>query len=122
MRLLPRLEQVSVVRVPVLVGRIVLVNRHAPNCTFLAPQHYKLSPAPPHTATRLPAHPPSHNRVEHVRSSRCFQSSELMNVSSSVLNSEKMLREATRIIFRFARLSATVRRRGSSRNPHEASR
>jgi hypothetical protein len=28
------------------------------------------------------------------------------------LNSEKMLREASRIIFRFARLSATVRRRG----------
>jgi hypothetical protein len=44
----------------------------------------------------------------------------LANVSSSVLNSEKMLREATRIILRFARLSATVKRRGSSRNSLEA--
>src|SRR5262245_38570925 len=79
-------------------------------------------PLPPHTATRLPALSPSHSSLEHVRSSRFFQSSELANVSSSVLNSEKMLREATRIIFRFARLSATVRRRGSSRNSHEASR
>jgi hypothetical protein len=57
-----------------------------------------------------------------VRSSRFFQRSELANVSSSGLKSEKMLREATRIIFRFARLRATVRRRGSSRNSQEASR
>src|SRR5262245_52758324 len=75
---------------------------------------------PPHTATFFPPRSPSHNSVEHVRSSRFFQSSELANVSSSVLNSEKMLREATIIIFRFARLSATVKRRGSSRNSQDA--
>jgi hypothetical protein len=49
---------------------------------------------PPHTATFFPLLSPSHSRVEHVRKSRFFQSSELANVSSSVLNSEKMLREA----------------------------
>src|SRR5262249_23352078 len=77
---------------------------------------------PPHTVTRFPPRFPSHSSVEHVRRSRFFHSSELANVSSSVLNSEKMLREATRIIFRFARLRATVSRRGSSRNSHEAIR
>jgi hypothetical protein len=46
----------------------------------------------------------------------------LANVSSSVLNSERMLREATKIILHFARLNATVRRRWSSRNSQEASR
>ena len=64
----------------------------------------------------MPPRCPSHSSVEHDRSSRFFQRSELKNVSSSGLNSEKMLREATRIIFRFARLSATVSRRGSSKN------
>jgi hypothetical protein len=59
--------------------------------------------------------------MEHVRTRRFFRRSELANVSSSVLNSEKILWEATRIIFRFARLSATVRLRGSSRNPADAS-
>ncbi len=43
-----------------------------------------------------------------------------MNVSSSGLNSEKTLRDATRIIFRLARLTATVNRRGSSKKPAEA--
>jgi hypothetical protein len=79
-------------------------------------------PFPPHTATCFPPRSPSHNKIEHVRSSRFFQSSELVNVSSSVLKSEKILREATRIIFRFARLNATVKRRGSSRNSLEASK
>src|SRR5262245_59599002 len=79
-------------------------------------------PLPPHTATFFPLLSPSHSSVEHVRSRRFFQSSELANVSSSGLKSEKMLREATRIIFRFARLRATVSRRGSSKNSHETSR
>jgi hypothetical protein len=49
--------------------------------------------------------------VEHVRNSRFFQRREFANVSSSGLNNEKMLREATRIIFFLARLTATVRRK-----------
>jgi hypothetical protein len=71
---------------------------------------------PPHTATRRPRRSPSHSRSVQVRSSRFFQIRAFANVSSSGLNSEKMLRDATRIIFRFARLTATVSRRGSSRN------
>src|SRR5581483_4604977 len=79
-------------------------------------------PFRPHTATFFPSLSPSHSSVEHVRSRRFFQGSELANVSSSVLNSEMMLLEVTKIILRLARLNATVKRRGSSRNSHEASR
>src|ERR1051325_10044785 len=75
-----------------------------------------LSRFPPHTVTLFPSRPPSHSSVEHVRCNRFFQISELTKTSSSGLNNEKMLREATRIILRFARLRATVNRRGSSRN------
>lgn len=57
----------------------------------------------------MPSRWPSHNLVVQVRTSRFFHSSELENVSSSGLNSEKMLREATSTIFRFARLRATVK-------------
>ena len=76
---------------------------------------------PPHTVTRFPARSPSQSGVVQVRSSRFFHSCELRNTSSSGLKTEKMLREATRIIFRFARLSATVSRHGSSRNSLDAS-
>jgi hypothetical protein len=53
---------------------------------------------------------------------RFFHVREFRNTSSSGLKTEKMLRLATRIIFRFARLNATVRRRGSSGKSLEASR
>jgi hypothetical protein len=48
---------------------------------------------PPHTITLFPPRSPSHNSAVQVRRRRFFQSRELVNVSSSVLNSEKMLRE-----------------------------
>jgi hypothetical protein len=77
---------------------------------------------PPHTVTDLPSFVPCHRQVVHVLSSRFFHSSELRKTSSSGLNSSKIVREATRIIFRLARLNATVSRRGSSKNLLEASR
>ena len=76
---------------------------------------------PPHL-NPLPTPLPLQSGAVQVRSSRFFHSSEFANVSSSALNSSKMVRDATRIIFRFARLSATVSRRGSSRNSLDASR
>jgi hypothetical protein len=57
-----------------------------------------------------------------VRSSRFFHSSEFWKTSPSGLNSSKIVLDATRIIFRLARLRATVSRLGSSRNSLEASR
>ena len=74
------------------------------------------------TATGIPSRTPAQTRVVHVRSSRFFHSRALANVSASGLNSENTLRDATRIIFRLARLTATVSRRGSSKNPAEAKR
>src|SRR5215210_2204003 len=87
-----------------------------------AVRHALSTALPPHTATRFPPRSPSHNSVEQARNSRFFHNSEFANVSSSGLNKEKMLRDATKIIFRFARLTATVNRRGSRRNVLEASR
>jgi hypothetical protein len=57
-----------------------------------------------------------------VRDRRFFRSMAFANVSSFGLKSEKMLREATKIILHFALLTATVRRRGSRRKALEARR
>lgn len=57
-----------------------------------------------------------------VRPSRFVHSWAFSNVSSSGLNNSNTLRAATSTIFRLARLTATVSRRGSSRNPADASR
>jgi len=76
----------------------------------------------PHTVTSCPSRSPSHSLTVQARRSRFFQSWALAKVSSSALNRLNTEREATRIILRLARLSATVRRRGSSRNSLDASR
>src|SRR5205823_9582246 len=75
----------------------------------------------PQTVTRRPSRSPSHSRTVQARRSRFFQSCAWANVSSSALKRVKTDRDATRIILRSARLKATVRRRGSSRNALDAS-
>jgi hypothetical protein len=47
------------------------------------------------------------SKVEHVRSNRFFQSRVLTNKSSSGLNNETLLSEASRIVLRLARLLAS---------------
>lgn len=74
------------------------------------------SEAPPHTTTLLLPRFPSHSFAVQVWRRRRFQSSEFANASSSGLNRLKTDSDATRMSFRLARLSATVSRRGSSKN------